>query len=52
MSASGTCYFIKDVAATGGIGAGNTPGTWYGSTATAELHRHLALTNTSATSFP
>ena len=34
MSASGTCYSIKDVAATGGSGSGNTPGTWYGSTTT------------------
>ena len=29
-SDSGTCYYIKDVAAVGGAGAGNTPGTWYG----------------------
>ncbi|MGH2528391.1 MAG: type II secretion system protein [Actinomycetota bacterium] len=29
LSASGTCMYIKDVAASGGAGAGNTPGTWY-----------------------
>ena len=53
MSASGTCYTIKDVAATGGSGAGNTPGTWYGSTATAaNCTGTWATTNTSATSFP
>lgn len=34
-SASGTCMYIKDVAASGGTGAGNTPGTWYGSGTTA-----------------
>ena len=30
LSASGTCMYIKDVSASGGAGAGNTPGTWYG----------------------
>jgi type IV pilus assembly protein PilA len=29
-SDSGTCFKIKDVAAAGGTGAGNTAGTWYG----------------------
>ena len=36
LSASGTCYFIKDVAASSAATtAGDTPGTWYGSTGTA-----------------
>jgi type IV pilus assembly protein PilA len=35
MSDSGTCFELKDVAATGGSGAGNTPGTWYGQHTTA-----------------
>jgi len=35
LSASGTCMYIKDVSASGGAGAGNTPGTWYGSGTTA-----------------
>lgn len=53
MSASGTCYTIKDVAATGGVGNGSTPGTWYGSTTTAaNCTGTWALTNTSGTSFP
>lgn len=53
MSASGTCYSIKDVAATGGSGAGNTVGTWFGSTTTAaNCTGTWATANTSATSFP
>jgi type IV pilus assembly protein PilA len=53
MSASGTCYFIKDVAATGGSGAGNTPGTWYGSSTTAaNCTGGNALTTSTASSFP
>jgi type IV pilus assembly protein PilA len=53
MSASGTCYFIKDVAITGGSGAGNTPATWYGSTATAaNCTGTQALSNSTSTSFP
>jgi type IV pilus assembly protein PilA len=52
MSASGTCYFIKDVAAQGGSGAGNTPGTWYGSTTTAgNCTGTQALTNATAKSW-
>ncbi len=44
---------IKDVAATGGSGAGNTPGTWYGSTATAaNCTGTWATTNTSAHQLP
>lgn len=30
QSASGSCFYLKDVSASGGSGAGNTPGTWYG----------------------
>jgi type IV pilus assembly protein PilA len=53
MSASGTCYFIKDVAATGGSGAGNTPGTWYGSTTTAaSCTGTQALASAASPSFP
>jgi type IV pilus assembly protein PilA len=53
MSASGTCYTIKDVAKAGGSGAGNTPRTWYGSTVTAaNCTGTWARTNTSATKFP
>ena len=37
LSASGTCMYLKDVAATGGAGAGNTPGTWYGTDDTAPV---------------
>ena len=52
-SESGTCYLIKEVSATGGAGAGNTPGTWYGSTTTAaNCTGTWASTNTSATNFP
>ena len=50
MSASGTCYSIKDVAATGGSGSGNTPGTWYGSPGTCD--GATALTGSALTAFP
>jgi type IV pilus assembly protein PilA len=53
MSASGTCYLIKDVAIGGASGAGNTAATWYGSTLTAaNCTGTYALANSTATSFP
>ena len=50
MSASGTCYSIKDVATSGGAGAGNTPGTWYGSPGTCD--GATALTGSALRAFP
>jgi type IV pilus assembly protein PilA len=53
MSPSGTCYTIDDVAVTGGTGAGNTVGVWYGTTSTAaNCTGTWALANTALTSWP
>jgi type IV pilus assembly protein PilA len=53
MSPSGTCYTIDDVAVTGGSGAGNTVGVWYGTTTTAaNCTGTWALANTALTSWP
>ncbi len=54
MSASGTCYFVEDVAATGGSGPGNTPGTWFGSATggTPTCTGANAMSNSTLTSFP
>jgi type IV pilus assembly protein PilA len=50
LSDSGTCFTLKTVDASGGAGAGNTPGTWYGQTTTAaNCTGTWASTNTSAT---
>jgi type IV pilus assembly protein PilA len=52
MSASGECFTIKDVAAAGGSGAGNTPRTWFDSTTTAaNCTGTWALSNTTGTSW-
>jgi len=49
LSASGTCMYIKDVSASGGAGAGNTPGTWYGTDDTAPVcDASTALTTATA----
>jgi type IV pilus assembly protein PilA len=53
MSVTGTCYTINDVLAIGGSGAGNTFGTWYGTTAAAaNCTGTWALTNTALTAWP
>jgi type IV pilus assembly protein PilA len=53
MSPTGTCYTIDDVAAIGGTGAGNTFGTWYGTTATAgNCTGTWALANSALTVWP
>jgi type IV pilus assembly protein PilA len=53
MSATGTCYTINDVAAIGGTGAGNTFGTWYGTTTTAaNCTGTWALGNSALTAWP
>jgi type IV pilus assembly protein PilA len=53
MSASGSCYVIKRVAARGGTTNGNIPGTWFGrTTVAANCTGTWALTNTTAVKFP
>jgi type IV pilus assembly protein PilA len=53
MSVTGTCYTVNDVLAIGGVGAGNTFGTWYGTTATAgNCTGTWALTNSTLTAWP
>ncbi len=53
MSPTGTCYTIDDVGAIGGTGAGNTFGTWYGTTATAaNCTGNWALANSALTVWP
>ena len=53
MSVTGTCYTINDVLGTGGVGAGNTFGTWYFTTATpANCTGTWALANTTGTAWP
>jgi type IV pilus assembly protein PilA len=53
MSVTGTCYTINDVLGSGGTGAGNTFGTWYGTTATAaNCTGTWALANTTGTAWP
>ena len=48
LSASGTCMYIKDVSASGGAGAGNTPGTWYGTDSSAPVCDGSTATTTAA----
>ncbi len=50
LSDSGNCYYIKTVEASGGTGAGNTPGTWFGSGAVCT--GTAALSNSTSTKFP
>ena len=53
MSVTGTCYTVADVLAIGGTGAGNTFGTWYGTTATAaNCTATWALANSALTAWP
>lgn len=53
MSATGTCYTVNDVLGTGGSGAGNAYGTWYGTTTTAaNCTGTWALTNSLLTAWP
>jgi type IV pilus assembly protein PilA len=50
---TGTCYTIDDVLAIGGVGAGNTFGTWYGTTTTAvNCTGTWALANSALTIWP
>ena len=53
MSLTGTCYTVDDVLAVGGVGVGNTFGTWYKTTATAaNCTGTWALANSDLTAWP